>query len=91
MRPASSNQEARRADAVERESRDTTERLEARLVEAEERAAEAVVRVAELEQELDVVRAELDVVTLAWHAAEAGARKHAERSSAHVSHRDHAA
>ena len=71
------NQEARRADAVERESRDTSERLEASLAEAEERAAEAVVRVVELEQELDVVRAELDVVTQAWHAAETGARKHA--------------
>ncbi|MEP9362476.1 hypothetical protein ABLE68_05880 [Nocardioides sp. CN2-186] len=71
------NQEARRADAAERDSRDSTERLEGRLAEAEERAAEAVVRVAELEQELDVVRAELDVVTQAWHSAEAGLRKRA--------------
>ena len=67
------NTEARRADAAERSGR----QVEESLAVAEQRAAEAIVRVAELEQELDVVRAELDVVTQAWHAAEAGQRKHA--------------
>ena len=67
------NAEARRADAIERAHEETTASLDA----AEERAAEAIVRVAELEHELDVVRAELDVVTEAWHAAEAGQRRHA--------------
>ena len=71
------NTEARRAEAAERQGRDTEERLGGRLAEAEERAAEAVVRVVELEQELDVVRAELTAVTQAWRTAEATARRHA--------------
>lgn len=71
------NAEARRAEAAERAGRETADRLEGRLAEAEERAAEAVVRVAELEQELDVVRAELVTVTRAWREAEAGQRRHA--------------
>jgi hypothetical protein len=71
------NAEARRADAAERLGRETEERLERRLVEAQERSAEAVVRVAELEQELDVVRAELVTVTQAWREAQASQRRHA--------------
>ena len=71
------NAEARRADAAERQGRESEERLGGRLAEAEERAAEAVVRVLELEQELDVVRAELTTVTQAWRSAEAAARRHA--------------
>jgi uncharacterized membrane-anchored protein YhcB (DUF1043 family) len=71
------NAEARRADAAERLGRETEERLELRLADAQERAAQAVVLVAELEQELDVVRAELVTVTQAWRESQAAQRRHA--------------
>jgi len=71
------NAEARRADAAERQARDTTERLEAGVGAAEQRASAATLRVAELEQELDVVRAELAAATAAWREAEAAQRRRA--------------
>jgi uncharacterized membrane-anchored protein YhcB (DUF1043 family) len=71
------NAEARRADAAERLGRETEDRLELRLADAQERAAQAVVLVAELEQELDVVRAELVTVTQAWRESQAAQRRHA--------------
>ena len=71
------NAEARRADAAERQARDTTERLEAGVGAAEQRASAATLRVAELEQELDVVRAELAASTAAWREAEAAQRRRA--------------
>ncbi|MGB0100572.1 MAG: hypothetical protein WBP61_09845, partial [Nocardioides sp.] len=71
------NAEARRADAAERDGRDTAVRLEQSRAAAEERAADAIVRVAELEHELDAVRAELASVTAAWREAEVAQRRHA--------------